>query len=63
MERAKNEKKKEYYRNGIKACLRPNEKIESVPQMYEELQKSLEARETHIKKLFDETKQIKKLRV
>ena len=63
MEKAKNEKKKEYYKEGVKACLRKNEKVEAVPNMYEELIKSLTAREAHIKKLYDETKQIKRLRV
>ena len=41
MEKAKNEKKKEYYRDGVQACLRKNEKVEAVPHMYEELIKSL----------------------
>lgn len=63
MEKAKSEKKKEYYREGVKACLRKNEKVEAVPNMYQELINSLKAREEHIKKLYDETKQIKRLRV
>lgn len=63
MEKAKNDKKREYYRSGVKACLRQNEKVESVPEMYNQLIESLKAREAHIKKLYDETKQIKKLRV
>ena len=63
MEKSKTEKKTEYFRSGVQACLRKNEKVEAVPNMYEEFIKSLEAREAHIKKLYDEIKQIKKLRV
>ena len=63
MEKSKSEKKKEYYKGGVQDCLRKNEKVDAVPNMYEEFIKSLEAREAHIKKLYDEIKQIKKLRV
>lgn len=63
MLKAKNDKKREYFKGGVKACLRQNEKVESVPDIYNQLIDSLKAREAHIKKLYDETKQIKKLRV
>lgn len=61
MEKAKNAKTKEYYRGGVQACLRLNEKVEAVPEMYSQFTESLKAREAHIKKLYDEVKQIKKL--
>lgn len=61
MEKAKNEKTKEYYRGGVQACLRLNEKIEAVPEMYSQFTESLKAREAHIKKLYEEVKEIKKL--
>ena len=63
MEKAHSEKKKEYYKEGARMCLRKNEKVEVIPQTYEEFQESLKAREEHIKKLYSEIKQIQKLTV
>ena len=60
---SKSENKKTYFREGVKACLRRNENVESVPDIYEELNKSLKEREAHIKKLYSEVKQIKKLSI
>lgn len=61
MENTKNQKKKDYYLAGIKACLRKNEDPALVPQIYNELSEALKARQEHIKKLYSEVKQIKKL--
>jgi hypothetical protein len=54
-------KKKEYYRAGAQACLRKTEKVEAIPSMYEEMQKSLQERTAHIEKLYSEARQIKRL--
>lgn len=63
MEKANKEIKKSYYREGAKACLRAHEEVDLIPQMFTEFKDSLEAREEHIKKLYSEVKQIKKLTV
>ena len=61
MEKARSEKRKKYFREGARLCLRQNEKVEAIPEMYNEFKESLSARDAHIKKLYDEEKQIKKL--
>ena len=58
-----NENKKEYFRQGAKYMLNPNETVEKIPVLLEELKKAYELREAHINKLFGEVKQIKKLKV
>jgi predicted RNase H-like nuclease (RuvC/YqgF family) len=54
-------RKKEYYRSGAQACLRRNEKVELIPEMYTQLNQSLQDRKAHIEKLYDESRQIKHL--
>lgn len=61
MEATSSKRKKEYYKNGVEACLRRNETVEVVPEMYEQLVKSLSERKAHIEKLYTEAKQIKRL--
>ena len=61
MEATSSTKKKEYYRSGAKACLRKNENVDVIPQMYEELKHSLIERQAHIEKLYSEVRQIKRL--
>lgn len=56
------EKKKEYFRQGAIAYLRENEKIEGIPNLLIETKQAYEKRESHIKKLYEEAKQIKKLK-
>ena len=63
MEKTRSKRRKEYFREGARLCLRKNEKVEAIPEMYNEFQASLKAREEHIKKLYDEVKQIKRLTV
>ena len=63
MEKAKSEKKKAYFREGARLCLRKNEEVEAIPEMYTEFNEALKARKEHIKKLYDEEKQIKKLSI
>lgn len=61
MEAASFARKKEYYREGAKACLRKNENVDLIPQMLEELKHSLSERQAHIEKLYSEVRQIKRL--
>jgi predicted RNase H-like nuclease (RuvC/YqgF family) len=61
MEAASLPKKKEYYRAGAQACLRRNENVEVIPEMYEQLNKSLKERKAHIEKLYEEVRQIRRL--
>ena len=61
MEAASSQKKKDYYRQGAKACIRKNEDVDAIPEMYEELISSLKARTEHIEKLYEEVRQIKRL--
>ncbi len=61
MESASSKRKKEYYKQGVLACLRRNETLEVVPDMYTQLIASLNERKAHIDKLYSEARQIKKL--
>ena len=63
MQAASSSRKKEYYRAGARACLRKNEDVDLLPNMYEELKHSLRERTAHIEKLYSEVRQIKHLRV
>ncbi len=63
LQNTKNEYKKEYLKEEIKYYLKPNEDPEKLPQMLEELKNTLKIRKEHIKKLYDEIKQIKKLTI
>jgi predicted RNase H-like nuclease (RuvC/YqgF family) len=54
-------RKKEYYERGAKSCLRRNEKVELIPEIYKQLNQSLKDRKTHIEKLYSEARQIKHL--
>lgn len=61
MQAATLQKKKDYYRQGAKACLRRNEIVDVIPEMYEEFNHSLKERTAHIEKLYSEVRQIKRL--
>jgi hypothetical protein len=54
-------KKKEYYKAGAQACLRRNEEVEKIPEIYEQLNHALNERKAHIEKLYEEVRQIKRL--
>ena len=56
------EKKKDYFRQGVEAYLRNNEKVEECPNIIVEIEKAYKDRQEHLKKLYTETKQIKKLK-
>lgn len=55
--------KKDYFKQGAEAYLRPNEKLEKIPNILEEIKRSYIDRKNHIDKLYKEVKQIKKLTI
>ncbi len=61
MEKTSNESKKQYFYESVKMFLKPNETVENVPAQLSELKKAYEVREEHIKKLYQEIKDIKRL--
>ncbi len=63
MEKSNNEKKKNYYKEGIKMLLTNGETLENFQGILEEYQKTLDNKEDMINKLYLEIKIIKKLRV
>lgn len=63
MESAPNEKKKNYYLEGIKMLLKNNETLDNIDQIHEEYQNAYQTRKKIIDNLYDEIKKIKKLRV
>ena len=63
MDKAKKEKDKNYYLEGIKYLLKPDEKPENLDSTYQEYEKAYETRKAIIENLYQEIKIIKKLRV
>lgn len=63
MEKAKKEKDKQYYLEGMKVLLKNNETVENYATIYEEYQKAYETRQAIIETLYGEIKKIKKLKV
>ena len=63
MEKAKKEKEKNYYLEGMKMLLINNETLENYPSIYEEYKNAYEKRKAIIDNLYNEIKIIKKLRV
>ena len=63
MEKAKKEKDKNYYLEGMKMLLVNNETIENYSSIYEEYKNAYERRKAIIENLYNEIKIIKKLRV
>lgn len=63
METAKNEKKRNYYLEGVKLYLEPNETVENYLTLLEEYEQAYQNRKAAIDKLYDEIKQIKKMKV
>ena len=55
--------KKEYYRQEAEAYLVNNEKVELIPDTYNQMKASILQREEHLQQLYIESKQIKKLSV
>ncbi len=63
-EKAKKDKDKEYYKQGVLMYLKsPNETIDNFHSILEEYKASFIDRKSHIDKLYDELKQIKRLKV
>lgn len=63
MQSTSNQRKKEYYIESAKYYLRPNEELEKFPIIIQELKNAYKTREQHIKKLYNEVKQIRRLRI
>lgn len=63
MQKASKPQDQEYFRESAKYCLNANENVELIPKLLEELKNAYTTRKAHIDKLYDEAKQIKKLRV
>ena len=63
MQGALTQDKKEYYRAEIKCYLKPHEEPEKLPQILQEFEEAYKIRKSHITKLYDEVKQIKRLRI
>ncbi len=63
MEKAKNDKKKNYYLEGMKLLFKPGETLENFNQIYQEYVEAYNTRKAIIDNLYSEIKNIKKLRV
>ena len=63
MQNAKNENKKEYFRAGMKYLFEDGENFENYKNVLEEYKTALAKRKEKINELFNEIKEIKKLRV
>ena len=63
MENAKREKDKNYYLEGIKILLKPEETLENYQEVHKEYQEAYETRKAMIDNLYHEIKIIKKLKV
>lgn len=63
MEKAKKEKDKNYYLEGMKMLLKNNETLENYPSIYGEYKHAYESRKSIIDNLYNEIKIIKKLKV
>ena len=63
MNQASNERKKNYFLEGMKMYLKPEETLENYKQLYEEHKQAYEYRKSEIDNLYKELKIIKKLKV
>ena len=61
--KAKTEEKRKYIEEEAKYYLNANEKLEMLPQMLVEFEEASKIRKEHIKKLYSEVNQIKKLKI
>ena len=62
-QKAKTEEKRKYIEEEAKYYLNANEKLEMLPQMLVEFEEASKIRKEHIKKLYSEVNQIKKLKI
>ena len=63
MEKARTEKNKNYYLEGIKLLLRPDESVDKISQIHQEYIEAYNTRKAIIDNLYSEIKEIKKLKV
>lgn len=63
MDNSKKEKDKNYYLEGIKMLLKPDENFENASNIYEEYKKAYQTRKAMVDNLYNEIKIIKKLKV
>ena len=63
MESAPNEKRKQYFLEGMEILFKKDENLENFDEMYKEYSEAYTTRKTMIEKLYDEVKIIKKLKV
>ena len=63
MDNSKKEKDKNYYLEGIKMLLKPDENFENAYNIYEEYKKAYQTRKAMVDNLYNEIKIIKKLKV
>ena len=63
MEKAKKEKDKNYYLEGIKLLLKNNETLENIDLLFEEYKTAYATRKAIIDNLYREIKIVKKLKV
>ena len=63
MNDAKTEKKKQYYKEGMRMLFLTDENFDNFKQVYEDYKNALEMRSDRVKKLYDEIKIIKKLEI
>lgn len=63
MDKAKSEKQKKYYFEGINILLKNNETLDNFNTIYEEYKKAYEIHEKNVNTLYDEIKKIKKLKI
>ena len=63
MEEAKTDKKKSYYKEGMRMLFQLDENFDNYRQVYEDYKNALEIRTDRVKKLYNEIKIIKKLEV
>lgn len=63
MNDAKTDKKKQYYKEGMRMLFLTDENFDNFKQVYEDYKNALEMRSDRVKKLYDEIKIIKKLEI
>lgn len=63
MNEAKTDKKKQYYKEGMKMLFLSDENFENFKQVYQDYKNALDMRSDRVRKLYDEIKIIKKLEV
>ena len=63
MQEAKNDKKKNYYKEGMRLLFHADENFDNYMQIFEEYKNALKIRKDRVDKLYNEIKIIKKLEI